>query len=206
MATLKYPATAPPGGFIYLQAETKLRLDGDSLHALIAKVISHRRYKGLKPDDEPTVRLEVQRQICTRLGRNDCTAEEMDSWVPQPNNPRFTLSDILAFSRTMLELIKSGKGLVNIHEAERRRAICVGCPLNQRATGCKCGILYKMIDAMIPRERRFADLHICGVCHCSNAAKVNVPLAAIRADGRKLDFPVHCWQHPSHDKDLPPAR
>ncbi len=202
MALLKHPGTTPPGGFRYKQLETGLTVTSDNLTDLINKTVSHRLYKGLKPDDPATVSIEVQRQLCTRLGTEECKAEDKDSWVPLPITPRFTLMDILAFSRTLLEFIKSGGQMVPVEEAQRRRAICVACPLNQRATGCKCAVFYKMVNATVPKERRWDDLHVCGVCHCSNVAKVNVPMSVIEADRRKLSFPVTCWQH----KGLPPVQ
>ncbi len=202
MATLKFPQTAPPGGFRYRQMDTGLTLMGDSLEDLVHRVSSHRRYKGLPRDDAPSVSLDVQRQICTRLGAEDCKAEEGDPWVPVPVTPRFTLTDILAFSRTALEFIKSGGQMVPIAEAQRRREICAACPLNQPATGCKCAVFYKMVEAFVPRERHWDDMQVCQICHCSNAVKVNVPLSVIEADKRKLEFPVHCWMR----KDLPPAQ
>lgn len=202
MATLKHPTTSPPGGFKYRQSGTGLTITSDSLQSLIDKVVAHRRYKKLTPDDPATVSLEVQRQICTRLGRNECNAEEKDNWVPLPDQPRFTLMDILAFSKTVFEFIKKGAELVPIEEAKRRRDICLACPLNQRAQGCKCAVFYKMVNSIIPKDRLWDELHVCQVCHCSNAAKVNVPLSVIEADKRKLTFPVHCWQY----RDLPPPQ
>lgn len=194
MAVLKHQGTAPPGGFKYKQLETGLTMTGDSLQDLVAKVASHRRYKGLKPDGEEMIALEVQRQICTRLGKEDCKEETGgDKWVPVPVMPRFTLQDFLAFSRTMLEFIKVGGAIVPIDEAQRRRAICVACPLNQRATGCKCSVFYKAVEAAVPKERRWDDLHVCQLCSCSLQAKVQVPMDVLIADRRKIDWPVHCW-------------
>ena len=124
MAILKHPTTVPPGGFRYKQEQTQLMLTGDSLSDLIQKTVSHRRYKGLKPDDAATVSLEVQRQICTRLGKEECKAEEVDSWVPVPITPRFTLMDILAFSKTLLEFIKY---ISNVYHNDLVRA-CTASP------------------------------------------------------------------------------
>jgi len=208
MALLKHPTMKPPGGFVYRQAETGLKLEGDSLHNLIAKVVAHRRYKKLTPDDEETVGLEVQRQICTRLGLDECKEEAGDVWVPVPTQPRFTLNDILAFSKTALEFVRQGAGLVSVPVAMQRRTICAACPLNQPASGCKCGTFYKMVNAAIPKERQWEDLHVCQLCSCSLKAKVNVPMSVLAADTRKISWPVHCWMHPSPAPDhkvLPPA-
>ncbi len=194
MAVLKHPTTSPPGGWKYRQAETLLTLDGDSLHALVDKVVSHRRYKGLKPDDPQLVNLEVQRQICTRLGTGECKPEsEVDEWVPLPITPRFTLMDILAFSKTMLEFAKSGGKLVSKEELKRRADICRGCACNQPAQGCKCSIFYKMVNASVPSDRREPNLHICACCSCSLIGKTNMPASVLKADTRKINYPGFCW-------------
>ncbi len=193
MALLKTPNTSPPGGFKYVQSETKLTIVGDSLQDLTAKVVSHRKYKGLKPDDTHTVGHEIQRQICTRLGNGECKPEAADVWVPVKTTKRFSLSDILAFSKAMIEFAKSGASMAPMDEAQRRRKICADCPINQRAVGCKCSLFYKAVDAALPKERRFHDMHICGICNCSNAVKVNMPVSVLLTESRDLSFPVHCW-------------
>lgn len=205
MATLRFLTQTPPGGFVYRQAETGLTVTGDSLHDLASKVRAHRRYKGLKPDDESAVALDVHRQICTRLGKDECQPEENDNWVPVPITRRFTLMDMLAFSSTMLEWIKNGGRLVHIDEAKGRKGVCAVCPLNQKQVGCKCGVFYKAINAVIPKERRWDDLHVCAICACSLNTKVNVPMSVLATDKRPLSYPVHCWLHPDNHKVLPPT-
>ncbi len=204
MAHLKHVGTAPPGGYTYRQKETGLTITSDSFHGLVAKVITHREYRSLPNTDEATVEREIHNQICMRLGTNECTADPGDDWVPIPNNGFIKLADILSFSKTLLEWMSKGLALVPMEEAQRRRAICVACPLNRPATGCRCAVLYQMINACIPKERKFEDLHVCGICRCSLKAKVSVPMEVIEAgeDGRNLKFPVHCWRH----KVLPPAQ
>lgn len=194
MALLKTPNTAPPGGYKYRQSETGLVVTGDSLNDLVSKVASHRRYKGLKPDGAGIISLEVQRQICARLGTDHCIAEEADTWVPVSSQPRrLTLNDMMAFSKVALEFIKNGGRMTDFDEAKRRAAVCRDCPLNQPASGCKCGTFYKMINASIPVERKFAGLDVCQACACSCVAKVNVPMEVIKADTRPIEYPVNCW-------------
>lgn len=202
MALLKSPNTAPPGGFRYRQAETGLTLIGDSLQALTAQVVSHRRHKGLKPDGEHLVGLEIQRQICTRLGHDYCKAEQNDNWVPiVAEAKRSTLNDMLAFSKVALEFIKGGGQMVPKEEAQRRAAICKDCPLNQPAAGCKCGTFYKMIAATVPADRKFADLNVCKACACTLQAKVNVPMSVLQVDNRPISYPDFCWMNTG----LPPS-
>lgn len=197
MARLKHPNSAPPGGYTYRQKETGCVITSDNLMGLVLKVRQHRAYKNLLPTDVPTVRLEIERQLCTRLNHEHCTAEPDDGWVPVKDSAHITLADILAFSKTMLEWLAKGLPLVPMTEAQRRRDICVACPLNRQPSGCKCGLLYRMIASSVPRDRQFDDVHVCGVCQCSLKAKVNLPMGVVEsgAQGRNLQYPVHCWQH-----------
>lgn len=203
MARLRHPNSAPPGNWTYRQKETGCVITSDNLMGLVLKVRQHRAYKGLGPTDVPTVRMEIEQQICTRLNEEHCIPEPGDGWVPVRDSAHIRLSDILAFSKTMLEWFSKGLALVPMKEAERRRKICVDCPLNRQPSGCKCGALYRMIAATVPKERQFEDVHVCGVCQCSLKAKVNLPMEVIETGtkGRNLQFPVHCWQH----KALPEA-
>lgn len=196
MAILKRLNTTPPGGWQYIQPETKLKLIGDSFDALERNVKAHREHRGIPIPEGAGLSREIQRQICERLTDHDCFPEgEKDPWVPRPNTPLFTLRDILAFSKTALDFIQGGGVLEDIQEVNRRREVCENCPLNSVATGCKCSIFYKAVDAVIPRERRFASLHICGACSCSLVAKVNLPAETIAAGERGADhrFPINCW-------------
>lgn len=198
MALLKRKNTQPPGGFTYYQKETRLLLKGDNLSELIDRVIAHRKYKNLPTGDAEEVSLEIQRQICTRLGRHECSAEGIaDEWVPiEHAGPLVTLSAITGFSAAALEWIKSGGELVPIEEAQRRREICISCPLNSPVGGCKCSAFYNLVASIVPSERQLEDLHVCHACACSLQAKVHLPMNVVREsnDGRKLDFPVYCWQ------------
>ena len=197
MATLRNPNEAPPGEFQYTEYRTGLRFKEHTLVDCISKVIEHRRHRGLMPQDYLTVRAEIERQICARLGNDHCKSEGPDdTWKPV-NDLTLTirLSDIMAASRALLEWLSSGLGTASMVETQSRRAICSRCSLKKPATGCKCDILFKMIAAAVPKERQFEDLHICGACGCSLKAKCSAPANVIAASekGRNLTYPTQCW-------------
>lgn len=197
MAKLKHPHTAPPGGWKYRQPQTGFVASGDSLHKLVANVVAHRIYKGLEPQSENLVRIDVERQICDALGTHDCQPDSFgDPWVPQPERARLTLSDVLNFSAAMLNWIREGRELAPIELAQRRRKVCLECPLNQSFSGCKCAKLYEMVAKIVPPERRFGDLHGCMACGCALQAKVNLPDEILdRAEsGREISWPAYCWR------------
>lgn len=198
MARYKFPNQIPPRGFFYIQQETKLRIEGESLNDLIKKVIDHRVYKGLSRTTIEEARLDIERQLCSRLSARECVAEPGldDQWKPVDDNPNITMSAVISASKAALEFVASGAELVTEEERARRAEICLGCACNVFIRGCRCSVWYKMIDKMIPASRRDPGLGICAVCQCSNSAKTNMPDNVIRAsnEGRNLPFPPHCWQ------------
>lgn len=68
MPLLRDTRTAPPGGWHYTQPETGLVMRAASLGELIATVIRHRTYKSIAPLDADEVSVQIQRQICERVG------------------------------------------------------------------------------------------------------------------------------------------
>lgn len=65
---LKSKTVIPPGGWYYIQPETKLRIEADDYETLINRVIQHREYKKIIPIDRIVVCKEVDHQICVRVG------------------------------------------------------------------------------------------------------------------------------------------
>lgn len=206
MARLLHWNTEPPGGWRYYQKETKLTIKETSGDLLIERVIEHRQMRNLQPIDKEGVRLEIERQICTRLNKHQCQAEgSNDDWVPvyDPDSGAFNLDSVLGFTKTMLDWVSGGKEVVDEIEMNRRAEICRSCPLNQPAPGCgSCSMLYRLVNSVIKDERKPEGLYVCGVCHCSLPAKVQLPQSALDAGhaGRDLKFPVFCWNHPNHGK------
>lgn len=199
MALLKFQNEVPPLGFWYIQAQSRLRIDGESLKDTTGKVIAHRKYKGFEPTDYPTVKLEVERQICSRLGTFHCKAEDGDQWTPvQMESTMLSVSAVKAASKAAWEWLSSGRELVSADQAGERAAKCLHCPINQPLTGCKCSSVFKMIERVVPKEKRFDGLGVCVICQCSLPAKVWLPRNVVDAsnEGRKLNFPKDgsCWQ------------
>lgn len=200
MARLKFRNDVPPLGFWYLQRETRLRIDGESLKDTAEKVIAHRKYKGLTPTDYPTVVLEVERQICSRLGTFHCQPEPGEkTWVPvEMQSTMLSAGAVKSASRAVWEWFTSGRELVPEAQAKERADLCTRCPINQPLTGCKCSSVFKIIEKVVPKEKRFDGLGVCGICQCSLPAKVWMPenVIDVSNEGRKLNFPKDgsCWQ------------
>lgn len=179
-----------------MQAESKLRMEGESLEDLARVVVSHRIFKKLPRATIEEAKLDIERQVCTRLTARECSSEGLDDeWKPIDDNPNITMSAVIGASKAALEFVASGAALVPEAERARRAEICLGCAANNFIRGCRCSIFYKMIDKMVPMERRDPGLGVCGVCACSLQAKTNLPANVIIAGdaGRHLQYPAHCW-------------
>lgn len=216
MAKLKSWRTTPPGGWVYHQAETNFTLKDENADALIKRVVDHRIYRSLTPTDEESVKAEIGRQICGRLGYAECRPEgKDDKWKPRDGSkPVIGMSQMLAFSKAAFAFISSGGELAPIEEVKRRQAMCLACPLSSMVTGCSCGAFYKAVDALVPASRSNAGLGICLACSCSTNAKTNLTEEQVHIsnEGRDIQWPsdTPCWQAEIEAKykvqeNLPPS-
>jgi hypothetical protein len=196
MARLKFRSTRPPGGLKYLQPETRLLIDGDNYGELMKKVLAHRVYKGLPRATRAEVEVDVERQICARLSKNECVSEgPNDELRPVEETAVLTLSAVTRFTGAALRWLATGAELVPMDQLKKRQEICASCPLNQSLKACKCSIFYKTVDALVPVARRHPELRVCSACLCSTVAKTQMPLKMVlEADeGRKIQYPSLCW-------------
>ncbi len=196
MARLKFRNQVPPRGFFYVQKESRLRIEGESLDDLAQQIVTHRTFKGLPRATIEEAKIDIERQICARLTVRECVSEGIDDeWKPIDDNPNISLSAVLGASKAALEFVASGAELVPEAERSRRAEICKDCPANNQVRGCKCSIFYKMIDRMVPFERRDPELFVCSCCSCSLQAKTNLPANVILAGdkGRNISYVAGCW-------------
>lgn len=199
MPLLNSLTTTPPGGWTYRQVETDFTMKEENFKKLLATVVAHRQYRNLTPTDPELVSLDIQRQICVRLGRLECHKEgKTDKWVPQDELRDYvTMSGVLGFSKAAIAFVKSGGAMATPEVSAARAAICAVCPLNQPMTGCSCNVFYKVLDATVPAARRIPGLHVCRACQCTLAVKVLLTeeQVVISNEGRDIKWPeADCWQ------------
>ncbi len=194
MAVLTQKNTTPPDGFKYLQPETGLWISGDFLSELVERVCAHRQHKGIAPWDAASVEKEVVNQICMAAPKGVCRGEEGESYEPfRSNIRRLSLTKIATATEVLIEWLRSGMHIVPKEESQRRAAICRGCPMNQIPSACICTPFWKMLEKIIPQDRKEPGLHICAICGCANAAKILVPLSVAIESTAGLRVPQHCW-------------
>lgn len=193
MARLKHLSIVPPGGWRYVQPETAARFTADTLAELTRQVQAHREYKGLPSD---TLALDVECQLCAGLDGDWCRPEPGEDYRPVRDlTAQLTTAMALSLGRAITAFVAGGGALVEKSEAERRAAICRGCPFNKPAKLCACSSVYGVVEALIPKDRKEPGVSVCMACGCSLQAKVNLPAEVIAASlPEGLVMPQWCWQ------------
>jgi len=197
MALLNHTREHPADGWRFLVRETGTWIRADIHDEIVTAVIDHRLYKNIPGStDREEVSLEIQRQICLGAPPGQCHAERGETYIPFKDMARtLSLMKIAAFSETLMEWLKSGLNMVPKEESERRANICRGCPFNRPAPNCVCTPFYKMIDALIPVDRKLGGLYVCGLCGCAISAKSLAPLSVVhQGNPENLRLPEWCWQ------------
>lgn len=196
MPRLCRPNEEPPDGWIYTQPDTGGRWNGESLHKLVEMVREHRVWKNLDRQDYESVRLDIERQICSGMPEGLCAGEPGEKYQPIDDKMRtISMEQVMEFSMASFRFVESGGELVDKAESVRRAAICRGCRFNRPSPCIVCTPVFKLMDAFIPESRKEPGLSACGVCGCSIRAKILLPMKTIlTADAEKrLRYPPHCW-------------
>lgn len=190
---LKSLTKMPPGGWRYTQPETGHAMSGITFRTLLSKVGIHRANQKIT---SPTNNMagEVEDAICQALSPEDQVA-----WCVTGMRTVKSISwtEVAAFLKTAAVWVAGGQELVAPQEAERRAAICTGCPLNVGLHGC--GICQRALQEV--REKilnrgtsKDSVLQACGVCGCDNKTQVHVPLEVLRRGRAGLQYPAWCWK------------
>jgi hypothetical protein len=200
MARLRFPSQKPPGGWKYLQPETRLWFNGDDQGVvdMAEQVAKHRAYRQLPRATAREALEDIHRQLCERLGKDHCIPEDGEDWNPIKRDYSNNLDgeQAVAFTKSFLTFVKDGGAVAPMPEVKRRAAICLACPMNLRTAGCaSCSFLQGVINGVIPTHLRQEGLHVCAVCGCGLQAKVLMTKEVIAAGdaGRGLVYPEHCW-------------
>jgi hypothetical protein len=139
--------------------------------------------------------MDLQDYVCRQNSNIPC----QDKTRPERH---LNWSDFEEFFYVLCRAVARGVTLVPQEEAERRAAICAGCPMNQSLGGfCSActdilGRFVKLVSGHTTSQD--ASLHNCAVCSCRLVAAVHVPLEVQRDDRfTKADFTDRnpaCWK------------
>lgn len=146
----------------------------------------------------PNFEAAFQEYVCAALPEDrreqECSCDEANAPDEVRRERVINIADVWRFLKTAGAWISSGR-IVSQEEANRRAAICAGCPYNGEVLGCSVcsGIIGKVAEVVGGlKTESDAALRACVLCGCSLRAKAWVPLEAIPEDG--IEYPEWCWQ------------
>lgn len=185
--------TTPPGGFQYEDSTTGFRVVARGWKDITDKVWKYRVANG--GDVSPGWDDRLQAEMCLQMKLQGTTWCQDDEQYHAPSGEGIGLGDILRALSSFGKIIASGVKLVDQAEADRRGAICAGCPLNVEVAGCLgCSGIKGVVEAVRGSLKTTSDdaLHGCKVCKCPLKVKTWLPLSSI--DNTGLEYPEWCWQ------------
>ena len=145
------PQANPPAhnqpGFYYIQKETGMLFEANTMPQLIERVANHRRSNGLPIGS--FFEYEIEDWFCQQMP---------DKCVDRDGKPPTLMEKLSNFAATMTEWVKQGLPVCSKEELHARLEICQGNPLNN-----------------VPRCQHYRGdrglgLVSCGSCGCSGLA------------------------------------
>lgn len=195
MITVTRDIESPPGGWKFTVAETGVVVTAPYFKILKSRVRAHLVANNLPVADDFDSWLADAACKENSLGTPFCGQ-------PAPAQvagalPYLTMAMAARFLKTMLGVIQSRK-FVTREEAERRAAICVRCPLNQKIAGCgACNSLLRKVEKVMLDYPLNPELEWCAACGCRLSVKAWVPNSILdKAEGS--DRPLYapgCWRN-----------
>lgn len=186
--------TVPPGGWRYLQPETKIWIHGGHFDNLVANVVAHRNANHLPVGAD--IPGEVEHQLCEPLGPEWC-----NNGQPKPSLLGVAFAQIVQATATLIDFALHGGVTVDNQEVIRRGTICAPCPMNVDDASCKpCNSegLKEVVSRIVTNGEVPTDklLKHCSVCGCTLVAKTRIPIEILHRHmtaQQQKDFPVYCW-------------
>lgn len=186
--------TVPPGGFRYLQSETRTWIEAPDYYELFRRVKDHRSANNIPLDNFWAEK--VEHQLCETLPPGLC---KEDPGVFKRNVfNRLDWNDVYNGTQAFAAWALKGFGQVDQNLANARGNVCSRCPYNVSISGvcAACGHLQNLAAAFTRGRVSSADpfLKACAVCKCSLRVKVWSPVEAISAGTPNTAlYPDWCW-------------
>tara|TARA_R110002020_G_scaffold244589_2_gene458248 strand:+ start:414 stop:965 length:552 start_codon:yes stop_codon:yes gene_type:complete len=181
------------GGFRYFQKETGLMITGPHWNGLVGNVRRHREANDLPID--PGLEQEVEDYMCGEMP-DGCHE------VANPEKAFISISAVVSLTKILVETFLRGNPRVDLDEANRRAKLCVGCPDNVAAEGCRpchAGNIEKLVKKLAGDDttKHDAKLESCRHCGCFNKVQIWFPLDVLQKYQREAvrdALPSHCWK------------
>lgn len=187
------PNLFPPGGYHFVGPD-HIRHEANDLPALVSKVLAYRRLNRLSEQSKEEIEKEIVEFLCKKYP-HVCTSNSGGT-VEQPAEKYREVHANLT-NRVLAWIFKSGTEkkipLVSQSIAEKRAAICRGCPMNRewRGTCPACNDSYNRLSIARRNGNETIDqekLLGCDVFGHDNRT-------AVWTDQERSDKgPAHCWK------------
>lgn len=185
-----YVVIGDPAGWFYPVERTKVVVMSVGFKSLVTAVRNHLVGNDVKIPDSLTEHISTW--WCANVESHNCGE-------PTPAHVADVRTLAERFFRTFKSWVSDGGKKVAQEEAERRAAICAGCPFNIPESGWCSGCFMKgMITSAAKlvsgwRTSQDARLKHCRICGCDNKLKVHVPTSAMHYPELADRWPAHCW-------------
>ena len=188
------------GRWQYLVPYTGHTITGTSFNQLMMNIRKH-----LNANDLDHITIEegivedYNAQIFSKVNPGCC----YDTAIVPLNERRLSWMDVVRFTKTMVKNIAGGSQRVTQEEADRRAAICAGCPLNQATNNCKScsnsGLAAATIGLLVGDKQTSSHEHLYSCLHCGCFIKAMVwfpkeDLQHTPPDGFEKTPPQNCWK------------
>ena len=196
MRTITRDVEQPPGGWRHVVEQTGVEIRAASASTLRRRIKDHLKANRLPlPDDFDTW---VDDAICRGMNLGAPFCGELGPKPEASSLPFLTLGTVSRFVQTMLGVVRERR-FVTRGEAERRYAVCMGCPNAVSISFCeKCVMAWMKMKRMMTKnplpdnpERRF-----CASCGCYIRLKVLIPNDILdKAEPVRPKYAPGCWRN-----------
>jgi hypothetical protein len=193
----KHKAVVPPGGYRYVDPDTKFEFAAHAtLLALCVSVSKHRAANDLEvPPNLPAI---VEDWICRHIPIEMTSAHKKAAIVG--HRGPFSATAVRQITQTMLrQWRRAGRKTTSIQEAAKRADVCIDCVQNTQKTGCQsCNGERNWVQSFLGRKgTRDAKLYVCAVDATMNLASIHMPPGVIQGSiplQVATRFPESCWK------------
>lgn len=183
-----YTLIGDPYGWFYPIEQTKVVVVSYGWVTLIDAVKAHMAGNGIK---EP---------LTLELLMHDFMCHHVPEWCEEISHEKEAKVSAWKMMKSFYKAVEATwhEGQVPQEEAERRAAICAGCPFNAEqivnfCVGCSTRGLVAKIAVYIQSKQTSKDesLKICSKCGCD--LKLKVWMQKKGMENPEIEWPEHCW-------------
>lgn len=214
-------STLPPGGWAYIQPETKMKFDPMvSFNEQVGIIVKHRKANSLPGADPVTATEDLTRFNCLRLP--SICVDESEGSKKKPG-PHPSHAGVAASARqraesaavTITSWLGDGGKPVPKELALERASICAACPYNAEAklfdlskpAAATIKALLALKGTMNLTTPLDDKLGVCQICGCNLPLKVHTPIKNVLAgtdqDILKLFPDGICWIRSESEQPQP---